>query len=156
MDERLRFVARLLDGEKMAPLCRSFGISRKTGYKIFERYKETGLEGLTDRSRRPYRQANQLPFQVEQLIVTLKKEQPSWGAPKIRERLKRRYPDVHTPAVSTVHTQCWTATTWSTGGGVVGTEPRAPRCRSHARQTICGAPTTRANSCWRTGAIATR
>jgi putative transposase len=103
MDERLRFVARLLDGEKMAPLCRSFGISRKTGYKIFERYKETGLEGLTDRSRRPYRQANQLPFQVEQLIVSLKKEQPSWGAPKIRERLKRRYPDVHTPAVSTVH-----------------------------------------------------
>lgn len=28
MDERLRFVARLLDGEKMAPLCREFGISR--------------------------------------------------------------------------------------------------------------------------------
>src|SRR5689334_1835373 len=103
MDERMRFVARLLDGEKMAPLCRSFGISRKTGYKIFERYKETGLHGLTDRSRRPYRQANQLPFQVEQLIVTLKQEQPTWGAPKIRERLKRRYPDVHTPAVSTVH-----------------------------------------------------
>jgi hypothetical protein len=30
MDERLRFVARRLDGEKMAPLCREFGISRKT------------------------------------------------------------------------------------------------------------------------------
>jgi putative transposase len=103
MDERMRFVARLLDGEKMAPVCRAFGISRKTGYKIFERYKEMGLEGLTDRSRRPYRQANQLPLQVEKLIVTLKKEQPSWGAPKIRERLKRRFPDVHTPAVSTVH-----------------------------------------------------
>jgi len=103
MDERMRFVARLLDGEKMAPLCRSFGISRKTGYKIFERYKELGLEGLTDRSRRPYRQANQLPLQVEKLIVALKKERPSWGAPKIRERLKGRYPDVHTPAVSTVH-----------------------------------------------------
>jgi putative transposase len=45
----------------MAPLCRGFGISRKTGYKIFHRYKDCGLEGLTDRSRRPYRQANQLP-----------------------------------------------------------------------------------------------
>ena len=103
MDERVRFVARLLDGEKMAPLCRSFGISRKTGYKIFERYQSLGLEGLTDRSRRPYRQANKLPFQIESLIVRLKKEQPSWGAPKIREKLARRYPDVHTPAVSTVH-----------------------------------------------------
>ena len=40
MDERLKFIARLLDGEKMAPLCREFGISRVTGYKIFNRYIE--------------------------------------------------------------------------------------------------------------------
>ena len=42
MDEKLKFVARLLDGEQMASLCREFGISRKTGYKIFNRYKECG------------------------------------------------------------------------------------------------------------------
>ena len=53
MDERIRFVARLLEGEEMAGLCREFDISRKTGYKILDRYKECGLEGLTDRSRRP-------------------------------------------------------------------------------------------------------
>ena len=46
MDERLKLVARLLEGEKMAPLCREFGISRVTGYKVFERYKECGLDGL--------------------------------------------------------------------------------------------------------------
>ncbi len=103
MEERLRFVARLLDGEKMAGLCREFGISRKTGYKIFNRYKDSGLEALTDRSRRPYRQANQLPFQIEKLIVKLKKEYPHWGAPKIRERLRRLYPDIQCPAISTVH-----------------------------------------------------
>jgi hypothetical protein len=68
-DERLRFVARRLDGEAMAALCREFGVSRKTGHKIFSRYKETGLEGHRDRSRRHYRQANQLPFQIESLIV---------------------------------------------------------------------------------------
>ncbi len=61
MDERLKFVARILQGEKMAPLCREFGISRVTGYKIYERYKQYGLEGLHERSRRPYRHANQLP-----------------------------------------------------------------------------------------------
>lgn len=103
MDERLRFVARLLEGEKMAELCREFDISRKTGYKIFTRYKDIGLEGLTDRSRRPYRQANRLPFQVETLIIALKREHPSWGAPKIREKLKRRHPDLKPPAISTVH-----------------------------------------------------
>ena len=53
MDERLRFVARLLEGEKMAPLCAEFGISRKTGYKIFDRYKDCGVQAFTDRSRRP-------------------------------------------------------------------------------------------------------
>src|SRR5512145_1287352 len=89
MDERLRFVARLLEGEPMAVLCREFDISRKTGYKIFQRYQDCGLEGLTDRSRRPYRQANQLPLQIETLILQIKREYPSWGAPKIREKLRR-------------------------------------------------------------------
>jgi putative transposase len=103
MDERLKFIARLLDGDKMAGLCREFGVSRKTGYKILARYNEIGLDGLTDRSRRPYRHANQLPFQIETQIVRLKQDKPSWGAPKIRERLARLYPDVHTPAISTVH-----------------------------------------------------
>src|SRR3954468_17361353 len=80
MDERLRFVARLLEGEKIAPLCGEFGISRKTGYKIFERYKDCGVAGFTDRSRRPYRQANRLPPQLEAVIVRLKREYPGWGA----------------------------------------------------------------------------
>jgi putative transposase len=103
MDERVRFVARLLEGETMAVLCEEFGISRKTGYKIFRRYEQAGVRGLTDRSRRPYRHANQLPMAVEKTIVRLKKEYPTWGAPKIRERLRQRYPEVHCPAISTVH-----------------------------------------------------
>ena len=103
MDERLKFVARLLDGEKMAVLCREFDISRKTGYKIWSRYKDCGLKGLTDRSRRPYRQANQLPFQIEKRIVALKQDHPSWGAPKIREKLRRLDLGISLPAISTVH-----------------------------------------------------
>jgi putative transposase len=103
MDERLRFIARLLEGEKMAPLCREFGISRVTGYKIFNRYKECGLDALNDRSRRPYRQANKLPFQIERSILGIKREHPSWGAPKIRDKLIRQYPMIKPPAISTVH-----------------------------------------------------
>lgn len=44
MNERLRFVARLLEGEAMSRVCQEFGISRKTGYKIFDRYREQGQE----------------------------------------------------------------------------------------------------------------
>ena len=97
MDERMQFVARRLAGEAMAELCREFGISRKTGYKIFDRYQECGMHGLTDRSRRPYRYANQLPFQVENFILNVKHEHPSWGARKIRERLLRRFSDIRFP-----------------------------------------------------------
>ncbi len=104
MEERLRFVARLLEGEEMSFLCREFGISRKTGYKIYARYKESGLSALTDRSRRPVRYGNQLPVQVETTIVRLKREKPHWGARKIRELLVRRLPgDVRIPASSTIH-----------------------------------------------------
>ena len=131
MDERLRFVARLLDGEKMAPLCAEFGISRKTGYKVYHRYKGCGLEGLTDRSRRPQRHANQLPEPLEKLIVRLKREYPTWGAPKIRERLRRRCTPLQCPAISTVHAVLdrhglvtrWRVRPWTT---VVGTDAASP------------------------------
>jgi putative transposase len=103
MDERLKFVARYLDGEKMSALCREFGISRPTGYKIIDRYKELGLDGLEDRSRRPYRHANKLPFQIERTILSIKREYPSWGARKIRDKLLREFPTFKPPATSTVH-----------------------------------------------------
>lgn len=103
MEEKLRFVARHLEGESISSLCREFGISRVTGHKLVERYRQSGMEALSDRSKRPYRMANQLPFQIESLIVDIKKEFPTWGAPKIRERMLTRYSDIKTPAKSTVH-----------------------------------------------------
>ena len=103
MDEKMKFVARLLEGETMTALCLELGISRKTGYKIFERYQNSGLEALTERSRRPIRYGNQMPFQIEQYLLNIKKEHPSWGAPKVREKFSRRYPDIKPPAKSTIH-----------------------------------------------------
>ena len=72
VDERMKFIGRLLEGGKMAELCREFGISRKTGYKFWERYQKVGLYGLNDRARRPMRYANQLPMQVEKEILRIK------------------------------------------------------------------------------------
>jgi putative transposase len=87
----------------MAELCREFGISRKTGYKIFDRYQQWGVQGLTDRSRRPYRYANKLPFEVENYILNIKREHTRWGARKIGERLMRRFSGIKIPAQSTIH-----------------------------------------------------
>jgi transposase InsO family protein len=104
MDERLRFVARLLEREAMSEVCGSFGISRKTGYKFFNRYKKQGIEALCDRFRRPVRYANQLPCQIESLIIGIKRDKPHWSARKIREVLVRRLAgEIRVPAKSTVH-----------------------------------------------------
>src|SRR5438445_11448538 len=92
IDKRMRFVVRLKDGESMASLCRAYGISRKTGYKILDRYEECGWEGLTDRARRPHRYANQFPAQVEAAVVGARRDKPGWGARKIGGRVIGRRP----------------------------------------------------------------
>ncbi len=157
MDERLRFVARLLEGEKMAPLCAEFGISRKTGYKIFDRYKDCGVRRFTDRSRRPYRQANRLPAPIEATIVRLKREYPGWGAPKIREKLRQQFTgaapagDQHGPRGAR-----------SARPGAPAAPAAAPARDRHravaARpsRTRSGAPTTKASSCSAIAGTATR
>ena len=87
----------------MSDVCREFGISRKTGYKLVNHYRDEGPLALCDRSRRPVRHANQLPEQVERLIIECKKDKPHWGARKIRELLVRRLAgDVRVPATSTM------------------------------------------------------
>jgi transposase InsO family protein len=104
MEERLRFVARRLEGESMTALCREFGISRKTGHKLLARWKSHEMEALADRPRRPGRVANRLPMPVEATIVALRRERPHWGARKLRELLARRLgPDIALPARSTIH-----------------------------------------------------
>jgi hypothetical protein len=84
VEERMRFVLRLKDGESMAALCREFGISRVTGYKIYERYKECGLEGLTDRARTPYRYANK-PVNTSVVGTNPKEEPITSGLPVTRD-----------------------------------------------------------------------
>ncbi len=104
MDERVVFIARLLEGESMSELCREFGISRKTGYKFLQRYKDSGVEALTDRSRRPHHYARRLPTPIESQIIGFKQAKPHWGARKIRELLIRRLSShIKVPSLSTVH-----------------------------------------------------
>src|SRR4029450_10637749 len=79
MEERIRFVIQVLEGDSVASLCREFGISRKTGYKFLKRYKEFGMEALRDQNRRPLRNANKLSHSIEELILSLKTEKPDWG-----------------------------------------------------------------------------
>ena len=87
----------------MSDLCVEFGISRKTGHKLWKRYQKEGPEGLYDRSRAPLRPHRRTPDEVRELVFEVKKAHPSWGANKVRAYLLRRHPGVKVPAGSTIH-----------------------------------------------------
>jgi transposase InsO family protein len=68
-------------------LCCRYGISRKTGYKWAERFKQSGIAGLEDASRRPRTIARHIDQNMEEKIVELRTKH-SWGSRKIRRRLQ--------------------------------------------------------------------
>src|SRR5688572_8771403 len=134
-DERLRFVARRLDGETMTALCAEFGISRKTGYKIYDRYKEVGVQGLTDRSRRPYRHANQLPLVIEKTIVRRSGSIRAGARPRSASACGAGVRTCSAPP-SAPSTPCSTAMAWWRAGN-----GGAPERRVHPSLTL-DSPTT--------------
>ena len=139
----------------MSEMCREFGISRKTGYKIFDRYKDHGLEALSDRSRRPVRYANQLPAQIESLITTAKQEKPHWGAQDRELLLRQLDGDFLVPAKSTIHAVLCRHGLVKPLGRVRRRSAGTP-LRGVTSPTPCGALTSRASSNSATGAIAIR
>ena len=70
VEKRVEFVLRRDAGESMSDLCREFSVSRKTGYKIFKRFKEVGLVGLYDESRRPYSNPGSAPGNTLRTLST--------------------------------------------------------------------------------------
>jgi transposase InsO family protein len=103
MHERLKFIATLLEGEvTMAALCRHYGISRKTGYKLKARYDAFGLEGLADRSRAPLHHPRAVSVALVEQVLDARAAHPSWGPRKLLAYLKRHHPARTWPAPSTV------------------------------------------------------
>jgi len=96
------FVTRLEKGERMTDLCREFGISRKTGYKFWERFKRRGVTALGDESRAPRRVARRTSEALEQLLVEARKAHDTWGGKKLKDVLEREHPDLRLPSPSTV------------------------------------------------------
>ncbi|HUS67875.1 MAG TPA: DDE-type integrase/transposase/recombinase [Kofleriaceae bacterium] len=88
----------------MAELCRMHGITRQTGYKLVNRYKQANhsLEAVAERSRRPNTSPDALPVEVEDAIAAARKKWPKWGPRKLRRKLVEFNPGMRVPAASTI------------------------------------------------------
>ena len=98
-EQRREFAEAAKETKNFSALCREFGITRKTGYKWVERYKENA--DLSDKSRKPFTIANRTPIETEERIVVLRAENPGWGAKKLKEVLERQGHEI--PCVKTVN-----------------------------------------------------
>lgn len=104
MDERKSFIDKWLERQhSFAELCRTSGVARKTGYKWIERFKCEGWGGLDDQSRAPRRHPHAIGDELENDIVGLRQQHPTWGARKLRDVLKRLGKHERLPAASTIH-----------------------------------------------------
>lgn len=86
MDERLRFVARLLGGEKMAVLCREFDISRKTGYCLEQAIRKLISETLEDAKGHDWWNSGCIPPAVVQSAAENQKKEMENGLSPRSER----------------------------------------------------------------------
>ena len=102
VSERMQLIARLQAGERMAELCREFGISRKTGYKILGRFEVEGADALLDRSRRPLRSPLRVSEALSQVILEERRLHPTWGPRKLRVALSRKHAGVRWPSTTTI------------------------------------------------------
>jgi transposase InsO family protein len=104
MKERVKFIMEVLDNTySMTELCSYYLISRKTGYKWLERYRQGGIKALHNRSRKPHSHPHEISHQVKESILAIKMRFSKWGAPKIRSRLERIHPTWSSyPAISTI------------------------------------------------------
>jgi transposase InsO family protein len=103
MDERMAFVVDWRrDETSFAALCRSYGVSRKTGYKWIERFERDGATGLADRSRAPQHHPNAVPAAETAAVLAVRMRHSSWGPKKIKAWLSMKRPGVDWPAQSTI------------------------------------------------------
>src|SRR5262245_12490585 len=93
MDQRTQFVADFLrDTLSITELCALYGVSRKTGYKVIDRYRRHGPAGLEEHSRRPRHSPNETPEDIVAAILDARRRHPTWGGKKLLALLHKRQP----------------------------------------------------------------
>ena len=76
-------------GDTISNICKRYGVSRKTYYKWNKRYKQKGIEGLSDSSRRPHNiKYKKVTSEIEETILDLRLTK-RFGWSRIKFRLRK-------------------------------------------------------------------
>lgn len=104
MEQKVAFICEWRTGKySLTELCKSFGISRPTAYKMIHRFEQKGMEGLIEEGKKPHHHPNQTKLEIEEAILDLKEKYALWGAKKIRRLLLNDFTELEVPSVVTVH-----------------------------------------------------
>ena len=104
MKEKASFIKMWQSGLYIfSSLCKSYGISRTTGYYIVRQYKIYGEEIFEGRSKRPNNIPHRTSKKIEESIKTLRKKHGTWGARKIKKLLEADYPQKEIPSETTIN-----------------------------------------------------
>jgi transposase InsO family protein len=89
-EQRVRFVVEATQKARtFRALCAAYEISRPTGYLWLKRYRELGVAGIAEQSRKPHRSPWQTGVELERRVVEVRKIYPDWGARKLQVVLAR-------------------------------------------------------------------
>ncbi|MBE1589050.1 transposase InsO family protein [Nonomuraea angiospora] len=90
VEQRYRAVLAVLAGASVTEVAREVGVARQTLSGWVSRYRESGLGGLVDRSRRPHSSPSQMRAEVEVLVCELRRQHPRWGPVRLAHEVGRR------------------------------------------------------------------
>ena len=104
MEEKVEFICEWNSGKyTITELCKGFGISRTTAYRMIQRYEKYGIEALLEHSKAPINHPNRTNKEIEKRILCLKEKHQRWGAKKLRILLFNYFTKNEIPSVVTVH-----------------------------------------------------
>jgi transposase len=122
-EQRVRFVVEATQKRSsFGALCEAYEISRPTGYLWLQRYRERGVAGIAECSRRPHHSPRRTESDLERKVTELRLRYPDWGARKLQVLLAReraataaQYHSSHSapPRFN------WGTETWNCGGAAL-------------------------------------
>ena len=101
MSLKIEFVERAEKGEPIARLCREFSISRATGHKWRNRFRDRGYAGLEAESRRPKSASLATAEEIVLAVLETRDAHPNWGPKTLAPVLRRRLGEL-TPSERTI------------------------------------------------------